>query len=242
MVFGASQTSRRQAGEAAGGGARMDFALAREQMVDNQLRPNGITDHRILAAMMDVRREAFVPAAARALAYLDDDVALGLFGGQQRFLMEPMHFARLVQMAEIDSDSLALVIGCATGYSCAVMAQLANAVVGIEDTAELATMASETLLELGIDTAAIFEAPLPTGFADQAPYDAILIEGAVQDVPEALFDQLVDGGRLVAIVQHGPVGRSTLYRKSGGHVSSWPAYDATGRQLHGFQRTAGFVF
>jgi protein-L-isoaspartate(D-aspartate) O-methyltransferase len=220
----------------------MDFALAREQMVDNQLRPNGITDHRILAAMLDVRREAFVPASVRALTYLDDDIAVGTFGGHQRFLMEPMHFARMVQLAELDSESLALVIGCTTGYSCAVMAQLANAVVGVEDTSELAGMASETLLELGIDTAAIFEAPLPGGYADQAPYDAILIEGAVQDVPDALFDQLVDGGRLVAILQDGPMGRTTLYRKSGDRVSAWPAYDATGRQLHGFQREAEFVF
>jgi protein-L-isoaspartate(D-aspartate) O-methyltransferase len=220
----------------------MEFAVAREQMVDNQLRPNGITDHRILMAMMDVRREAFVPPQSRKLAYLDDDIALGSFGGHNRYLMEPMHFARLVQLAELNADSLALVVGCTTGYSCAVMAQLANAVVGIEDTAELANEASETLLDLGIDTAAIFESPLSDGYADQAPYDAILIEGAVQEVPDVLFEQLVDGGRLVTIVQDGPMGRATLFRKSGSRVSSWPAYDATGRILHGFARQPGFVF
>ena len=220
----------------------MEFAIAREQMVDNQLRPNGITDHRILTAMMDVRREAFVPHQSRKLAYLDDDIRLGGYGGRDRYLMEPMHFARLAQLAELDSESLVLVVGCTTGYSCAVLAQLANAVVGIEDTAELANQASETLLELGIDTAAIFESALADGFADQAPYDAILVEGAVQHVPEALFDQLVDGGRLVTIVQDGPIGRAMLYRKSGHHISAWPAFDATGRLLHGFSREPGFVF
>lgn len=220
----------------------MEFTTAREQMVDNQLRPNGITDHRILSAMMDVRREAFVPHQSRKLAYLDDDIRLGEFGGRERYLMEPMHFARLAQLAQLDAESLVLVVGCTTGYSCAVLAQLANAVVGIEDTPELADQASETLLELGIDTAAIFESALPDGLVDQAPYDAILIDGAVQQVPDALFEQLVDGGRLVAIVQDGPIGRSMLYRKSGSHISAWPAFDASAHLLHGFSKEPGFVF
>lgn len=220
----------------------MDYTTARERMVVSQLRPNAVTDSRILQAMLDVEREKFVPAALRPMAYLDEDLLIEDTSGEARFLMEPMTFARLLQLAEITDDDLVLDIGAATGYSSAVISRLALAVVGLESDEELAERASAALIDQGIDNVAVFTGDLAAGFADQGPYDVIVLEGSVETIPQGLFGQLRDGGRLVAVVQDGPIGRATLYRKSAGSVSGAPAFDANIRALPGFAVPPAFVF
>jgi protein-L-isoaspartate(D-aspartate) O-methyltransferase len=221
-----------------------DFASARRNMVDSQIRPNAVTDRRIIAALLEIPREQFVPAGRRALAYIDEDLPISEVraGGAARYLMEPMAFARLVQLAGIRSDDVVLDIGCAPGYSTAVLAHIADSVVGLESDPELAETAEAALVELGVANAAIVTGPLPDGYASQAPYDVIVLEGAVETIPDALFAQLRDGGRLVAVVQDGPVGKAMLYRSFGGHVSSRMAFNVSVRMLPGFERPPAFAF
>jgi protein-L-isoaspartate(D-aspartate) O-methyltransferase len=221
-----------------------DFTVARTRMVDSQLRTSDVTDRDVLAAMADAPRERFVPAAVAALAYIDDDVLVKAATGDSpaRYLMEPAPFARLLQLAEIDATDVVLDIGCATGYSAAVLARLANAVVALESDAELAGLASETLIDLQIDNAAVVTGPLEAGYPSEGPYDAIIVEGAVETVPAALFDQLKAGGRLVAIVGYGRAAPAMVYTRTGGEIGGRAAFDAHARPLPGFRRPATFVF
>ena len=225
-----------------GAGKPMDYTAARERMVDTQLRPNAITDTRILTAMLDVARETFVPATLRNMAYLDEDLPLGGEGGASRFLMEPMTFAKLVQLADIAADDLVLDVGAATGYTSAVISRLCGAVVGLEADESLASDATDALAEGGFDNVAVFTGPLEAGFASQGPYDVIIFEGAVEQVPDVFFAQLRDGGRLAAVVQDGPIGRATLFVKTGDNISGSVAFDANIRTLPGFARAPEFVF
>lgn len=222
----------------------MDFALARRNMVESQIRPNDVTDRELIAALMDVPRERFVPAAMRALAYIDEDVPLrdASAEGGRRWLMEPMPFARLVQLAEIGQTDLVLDIGCATGYSTAVLARLAESVVGLESDPELASRAETQLVEAGVGNAAIVTGDLAEGYPSQAPYDVIILEGSVEQIPDAIFKQLRDGGRLVAAVTQGPIGKATLFRSIAGDVSPRVAFDINIQKLPGFDKKLEFVF
>lgn len=222
----------------------MDFDRARRNMIDSQLRPNGVNDRRVLGALLAVPRERFVPARRRTLAYIDEDLVVreAAAGAPARYLMEPMAFARLVMLADVRAGDLVLDVGCATGYSAAVLAQLADSVVGLDDDAELAAAAEAALVELGVANAAVVAGPLAEGYASQAPYDAIVLEGAVETIPQALFAQLRDGGRLVGVVQDGPVGRATLFQSVEGNISSRVAFNVSVRPLPGFQRPLAFAF
>lgn len=220
----------------------MDYKAARERMVDNQLRPNAVTDTRILTTMLGVEREKFVPASLHNMAYLDEDLPLDGEGGAAQFLMEPMTFAKLVQLAGIGADDLVLDVGVVTGYTSAVISRFCGAVVGLEVDENLATRATDVLAGEGFDNVAIFAGPLEAGFASQGPYDVIVLEGAVEQVPEGFFGQLREGGRLVAVVQDGPIGRATLFVKTDGRISSSIAFDANIQPLPGFARTPEFVF
>jgi protein-L-isoaspartate(D-aspartate) O-methyltransferase len=222
----------------------MDFALARRNMVESQIRPNDVTDRELIAALMDVPRERFVPAAMRGLAYIDEDVPLrdASSEGGRRWLMEPMPFARLVQLAEIGQNDLVLDIGCATGYSTAVLARLAESVVGLESDAELASRAETQLVEAGVGNAAIVTGDLAEGYPSQGPYDVIILEGSVEQIPDAIFKQLRDGGRLVAAVTAGPIGKATLFRSIAGDISPSVAFDINIQKLPGFDKKLEFVF
>jgi len=215
-----------------------DYVRARTNMVENQLRPNRVTDERLLAAMAEVPREAFVPEVLRGTACVDEDLPLG--GG--RYLMEPVVFARLVQAARITAADVVLDVGCATGYSAAVLARLAATVVALEEDAGLQARAEANLAELEVTDATVVAGPLRDGFADQAPYDVIVIEGAVEAVPEALSDQLGEGGRLVAVVGEGAVGRAALFLRVDGVLSRRDLFDAAVPRLPGFEVAPGFVF
>ena len=221
----------------------INYDTARRNMVDSQIRTNKVTDLHLIAAITDLPREKFVPAAWRALAYVDEDIPLGAAeGGVTRHLMEPMPFARLVQLAAIRKGDYVLDIGCGTGYSTAVIARLADQVVGLESDEALATSANETLTELDIDNAVVVTGPLQEGYAAEGPYDVIVFGGAVPEVAPGLFDQLKPGGRLVAVIMNGPMGRATLFTKTASEISDWVAFDATVHPLPGFEKVVEFTF
>jgi protein-L-isoaspartate(D-aspartate) O-methyltransferase len=217
----------------------VDFAAARWNMVESQLRTNRVTDLRVLDAFETVPRELFVPEPLRGIAYVDEDVALG--GG--RFVMEPRVLARLIQAAEPGPEDMALDLGCGSGYATAILSPLVATVVALEHDAALAEAANRTLNTLEIDNAVVVEGPLAEGYPKQAPYNVILLGGAVAEIPEAIADQLAEDGRLVAVVSAGPgLGRATLMRRDGGVISSRVLYDATLPVLPGFEAAPGFVF
>jgi protein-L-isoaspartate(D-aspartate) O-methyltransferase len=218
-----------------------DFERARTHMVDNQLRTNDVTDHGILDAMGKVPRERFVPASKRCIAYSDSDIPLSL-GDTQRYLMKPHVFAKLVQLAAVRKDDVVLCVGCATGYGVAVLAELAGSVVGLEETAEATAAASDLLVDLGIENAAVVDGDLVTGAASEGPYDVIVIDGAIEELPDALTAQMKDGGRLVAVEGEGGAGAARLYIRSGETVSGRFAFNASAHVLPGYRAAKEFVF
>ena len=216
-----------------------DFAAARLNMVDSQIRPNKVTDPLLIAAMGALPREQFVPGDRRPLAYVDEDLAIGA----GRYMMEPMVLARLIQSALPEPDDIALVVGCGTGYAVAVLSRLCQTVVGLEADAGLVERASSTLVNLGIDNALIVEGPLHAGHQKQAPYNFILFDGAVSSFPESIGDQLAEGGRMVGVLRENRgVGSATVVRNIGGILSDKLEFDANVPLLDGFQQAETFTF
>jgi protein-L-isoaspartate(D-aspartate) O-methyltransferase len=216
-----------------------DYAAARLNMVESQIRPNRVTDPRVVGAMFELPRERFVPDALRGIAYVDEDVPLGA----NRFLMEPMVLARLLQTARIEAGDTVLDVGCGTGYGAAVMAQMAARVVALESDAALARQAQTVLSALGVGNVEVVTGPLNQGYARGAPYNVIVFSGAVQHVPAAIIEQLAEGGRLVAVVATpGEPGRATMFTKVAGALSHRVVFDAGSRLLPGFELEAGFAF
>ncbi|WP_448205035.1 protein-L-isoaspartate O-methyltransferase family protein [Azospirillum sp. sgz302134] len=216
-----------------------EYAAARLNMVEGQIRPNKVTDQRLVDAMLDIPREVFVPQAARGIAYVDKDIAVG----SGRYLMEPMVFARMLQEVGVDETDTVLDIGCGTGYSTAVLARLATKVVGVESDASLAQRATAALAESGVANAAVVNAPLTEGHAAQGPYDVIVVEGLVAELPEAILGQLAEGGRLIAAVMGDRgVGEVKLYQRIAGVVSGRVLFEAQPHPLPGFEPKPKFVF
>ena len=218
-----------------------DFDQSRQKMVDNQLRTNDVTDHRILDAMEVVPREKFVPASKRSIAYIDEDLPIG-GADTDRVLMKPHIFGKLVQLAAIREQDVVLVIGAGSGYSSAVVSKLAASVVSLEEDSDLAKSATEVLVELGIENAVVVEGPLTKGYAAEGPYDVVLIDGAVETVPDDLFAQLKNDGALVVVEGLGGAGVAKRYQKSGEAVSGRFAFNASVGLLPGFAREAEFSF
>ncbi len=215
-----------------------NFAAQRLHMVQSQLLPNQVDDIRVAAAMSDVPRERFVPAAVAGVAYLDDDLEIA----PGRYLMEPMVLARLLQAANTNDGELALDVGCGTGYSSAVLAQLVGTVVGLESDESLADQATAVLGDLGVDNAVVVSGALADGKADQGPYNLILLGGAVAAVPQGLKDQLDEGGRLICVVAGNGIGRATVITRSGEKFLVEEVFDAMVPPLPGFEKADGFVF
>lgn len=217
-----------------------EYSTARHNMVESQIRTNKVTDPSIVDAFAAIPREMFVPKRLAGIAYVDEDLAVG--GG--RYLMEPMVLARLLQTALIGPADVVLDIGCATGYSTAVISRIASTVIGVESDPKMIEECTEALGVLEIDNAAIVEGALADGYAKQAPYDLIVIGGAVPAVPPSILDQLAEHGRLVTVLRDGPdsPGRAVLMERSASGVSSRVVFDAATPPLRGFERQAGFVF
>ncbi len=222
----------------------IDFAAARRMMVDSQVRTSDVTDLRIVAAMLELPRERFMPEGSADLAYLDLDVPVtkAAPGGEGRRLLKPMVLAKLVQAAAVQAGDRVLDVGCATGYSSALLARLAHSVVALEEEPALARFARDALDAVGAGSVTVVTGPLTQGWQAAAPYDVIFVNGATEVTPHALCRQLKDGGRLVAVVGRAPTRRAMLYRAVGDDVSGWPIFDAVAPVLPGFAAPPVFVF
>jgi protein-L-isoaspartate(D-aspartate) O-methyltransferase len=209
-------------------------------MIDGQLRPNRVTNAGLLAAIGDLPRERFLPEAMRAVAYADDDVPLG----NGRYLMEPMVLARLIQALQAQPADRALVVGSGRGYGAALLSRLVKSVVTVESDASLAAAAEQTGKALGLGHIHHVAGPMELGAANSAPYDVILIEGAVQLVPDAILGQLAEGGRLTTVLAGSPgaLGVAQLFIKEGGVTSGRALFDAGTPLLPGFAPPPRFTF
>jgi protein-L-isoaspartate(D-aspartate) O-methyltransferase len=221
-----------------------DFHEQRLKMVDSQLRTTDVTSIPVQDAMLKVPREAFVPARRRELAYIDEDILVSgnETSGNARYLMAPSPFGKLLQLTEIRKGDFVLDIGCATGYSAAVLSEIAGSVVALESDPALVEIATATLSSLGCDTVAVVHGPLEEGYASEAPYDVILLNGSVDRIPQALFDQLRDGGRLAAVEGQGLSGVARLYVKEDGIVAPRRGFNAAVNPLPGFREEPAFEF
>jgi len=216
------------------------FAEARRQMVLTQLLPSKVIDERLIAAMQAVPREEFVPKAYRGVAYMDEDISIA----PGRWLIEPLVLARLLQEAAVEAGDVALAVGCGTGYDLAVLAGLASTAIGLESDAALAAQAGQILAKLSLDNAPVIEGPLAAGLPKQGPFNVILLCGAVPEIPDALKQQLADGGRLVGVVRPAgaPIGQAVFVMRTGNSFAERAVFDAGTHGLPGFDRPAGFVF
>lgn len=230
-----SQTSDRPSPTATVADARTQ----RLNMVESQVRPSDVTDRRLLRAVSDIARENFVPEFARSIAYMDGAVPLAR-GRNPRELMSVRTFARLVQLADIPETGTVLEIGCNTGYGLAVLARLATRVVGVEIDPDLAAAAKANLTALGVTNAEVVTAALTAGADTNGPYDAIIVSGAVSEMPPALLDQLKDGARLVAVRNVAGVGKATAWVRTGTRFDARDHFDAAAAPLPGFETPPAF--
>lgn len=214
-----------------------EFANRRRMMVDTQVRPSDVTKFPIIQAMLTVPRENFVPDAQREAAYADVMVDLG--GGRHQ--LEPRALAKMLDAANIGRTEMVLDIGAGLGYSSAVAARMAELVVAVEEDEAMAEEAQTQLMDAGADNAIVHTGPLAEGASEHGPYDVILIQGGVETMPQALLDQLKDGGRIVAVFNEGAVGVVRLGRKAGAQVSWRFVFNATAPVLPGFERAPEFA-
>lgn len=216
----------------------MDYAQARRNMIDCQLRTNKVTDDALLEAMGTLPREEFVPAALRAKSYSDCDIGISA----TRSMMAPMTLARMFQCLKISRGDVALVVGSSSGYAAAVMGQIARVVFALESNAENQEQIGSLYTSLGLDNVVSVTGPLEKGWAKEAPYDVIYVDGAVESLPDELFEQLGDGGRLVAVVVENGIGRATRFLRKNARNSGSVIFDANAQLFAEFSQPQDFVF
>lgn len=214
-----------------------DFAARRTLMVDTQVRPSDVTKFPIIDAMLSVRRELFVPSEQVEAAYVSENIQIA----PGRVILEPRTFAKMLDALGIASEDLVLDIGVGFGYSSAVIARMAEAVVAVEEDEALASEAQSVLAEEGFDSVVLHVGPLTEGAADHGPYDVIMVQGGVEEVPKALFDQLKEGGRIGCVFMEGQLGVVRIGHKIDGDVSWRFAFNASAPVLEGFERRAAFA-
>jgi protein-L-isoaspartate(D-aspartate) O-methyltransferase len=216
----------------------VDAAVQRSNMVESQVLPSDVTDQRIVRAMRDVARERFVPPSFAALAYMDAPIPVTT-GKDRRWLLAPRLQAKLLQLADVGADDHVLDVGCACGYSAALLARMARSVVALESNEALIADARSNIG--GVGNVAVVAGALNAGWPTKAPYDAIIVEGAVAEPSEELFDQLKDGGRLVAVVVEEGMGKATIWRRLGRSIDARVAFDASAPMLPGFAPVPAFI-
>lgn len=214
-----------------------DFATRRTMMVDTQVRPSDVTKFPIIDAMLSVPREAYVPRSMREAAYVGENIDLG----DGRVILEPRTLAKMLDALDIRGDEMVLDVGAALGYSSAVIARMAEVVVAVEEDDAMASEAQTTLLENGADSVIVHHGPLAEGAPEHGPYDVISIQGAVEDVPQTLLDQLKDGGRVVALFSEGALGVVRLGYKTDGHVNWRDVFNANAPVIRGFALRRDFA-
>lgn len=215
-----------------------DYKTRRTMMVDTQVRPSDVTKFPIIDALLDVPREDYVPDDKRDAAYIGESIAIG--GG--RVLLEARTFAKMLDAVDVQPTDVVLDLGCGFGYSTAVLAHLADFVVAVEDDAARAEDAQQNLSSHGVDNAAVFDGSLVDGAAKNGPYDVIILQGAVEQVPATLTDQIKEGGRIVAIFAEGQLGVVRVGRKIDGTVNWRMSFNAGAPVLPGFAKEAAFLF
>jgi protein-L-isoaspartate(D-aspartate) O-methyltransferase len=213
-----------------------DFASRRTTMVDTQVRPSDVTKFPIIDAMLDVAKETYLPSELREAAYVGENIELP--GG--RVVLEPRNFAKLLDALDVQKTDLILDIGCCLGYSTAVLAHLGDTVVAVEEDEDMAQQAQTTLSEQGIDNAAVLNQSMAGGAAKHGPYDVIMLQGAVAELPAALLDQLKDGGRIGCIFMDGSLGVARIGHKRDGEITWRFAFNAGAPVLPGFNRPRSF--
>ncbi|GAA5110980.1 protein-L-isoaspartate O-methyltransferase [Bartonella jaculi] len=221
-----------------------DFAELRRKMVDNQIRTVDVTDLSVLEAFLTVSREDFIPEDMRALSYLDTDILIcsAQSEGPARYLMAPASLAKLLQLAAVKSSDIVLNIGANSGYCSALLSKLAGAVIALEASETLSKCAAEILERHQYDNVVVVHGPLEQGYADEGPYDVIFIEGSVDFIPEDIFDQMKNYGRLVVVEGHGNAGVARIYVKEDGIISVRRAFNLAVKCLPGFLKAPDFVF
>lgn len=199
-----------------------DFATARENMVEKQLRPSEVDDPRVIEAFREVPREVFLPAKLRSVAYQDEDIDLG----NHRHLIEPLVLARLMQAGRPLAEDVALVVGCHSGYSAAMLSKLVATVFLLVPDEDAVAPIEARFDEFGFDNIVVQVGRAADGLAKQAPFNLILLAGSVVVVPAALLGQLDEGGRLAAVVESGRAGKVTVFTRVGGVAGKRQMYDA----------------
>ena len=214
-----------------------DYKSRRTMMVDTQVRPSDVTKFPIIDAMLSVPREAYVPDRKREAAYMGENLALD----SDRVMLDPRTLAKMLEALDIQPSHVALDVACGFGYSTAILAQLCEFVVAVEDDENRAQEAQGILSEQGIDNAAVMTAPLAEGAAKSGPYDVIIVQGGVEQVPAALTDQLREGGRIVAVFHEGSLGIVRIGHKLDGTVNWRFAFNASAPILAGFEEPRAFA-
>ena len=215
-----------------------DFSAARNHMVESQIRTSDVTDLEVLGAFRQVSREKFVPKSQQALAYGDAHVDLG----DGRTMIRPRDFAKMVQAADIEPTDVVLDIACGRGYSTAVLSFLGETVVGLENSDEAVERATAQLVAADITNAAVVKGELKAGASEHGPFNVIFVNGAIAEIPKTWLDQLANNGRLVCLVQNGPMGHVCVYTKAGDTVGERIVFDASAPTLAGFAAAPEFVF
>ncbi len=215
-----------------------NFSIARNHMIESQIRTNDVTDLSVIAAFRKVERENFVPKSRSALAYSDSHVQID----SQRWLAKPRDFSKLVQAANIEPQDIVLDIGCGRGYSTAILANIAETVVGLEDDEARVERATKELESAGIANAAVVKGELKAGASEHGPFDVIFINGSISELSKSWLDQLSSGGRLVCVKQNGPIGHATIYTRVGDSVGERILFDANIPALPGFESKKEFAF
>lgn len=215
----------------------IDFSNRRTMMVDTQVRPSDVTKFPIIEAMLSIPREAYVPAASREAAYMGENLTIG----PGRVMLEPRTLAKMLDALDLQPGDVVLDVACGLGYSSAVIARVADAVVALESDAGLAAEAERILADQGVDNVAVFCGPLAAGAAKHGPYDAVTVQGGVESVPDALLAQIKDGGRIACVFLEGALGVVRIGHMRDGKITWRFSFNAGAPVLQGFASQRAFA-